>query len=142
MILEHYRGEEAPTDRGERGLRAYDVWMYAFRGGRIEPNGNAYNFAVVQDSRRLAAEFFSELEAEWQGDDDSAACVRKICTEAAQLYRQMAEQLRELIVRFPFPSGGDPNSAVNSERAVQVLQDVKAREEQAVSLLEQLLEAI
>lgn len=142
MILDHYHGKEAPIDRGERGLRAYGVWVDAFRGGNIEPNGNAYNIAVLQDARRFAAEFLEEISAEWQGDDPSDERIRALGTEAAQLYRQMAEQLQELAVLFPFPSGGDPKSIVNRERAVSVLQSVKALEEQVVSLLEQINSAI
>ncbi|GIP36514.1 RNA polymerase sigma factor [Paenibacillus sp. J2TS4] len=142
MILDHYDGKEAPTDRGERGLRAYDVWINAFRGGKIEPNGNAYNIAVVQDARRFAADFLSEINAEWQGDDESDELIRALSAEAAQLFRQMAEQLQELALLFPFPSGGDPNSVVNRERAVNVLQSVKGLEEQAVSLLEQMNAAL
>lgn len=142
MILDHYHGKEAPTDRGERGLRAYDVWINAFRGGKIEPNGNAYNIAVVQDARRLAAEFLSEINAEWQGSDEADERIRALSAEAAHLYRQAAEQLRELTLLFPFPSGGDPNSVENRERAVMVLESVKGLEEQAVSLLEQMNEAL
>lgn len=142
MVLEHYRGLEAPADRCERGLRAYDAWMEAFRGGRIEPNGNAYNAAVVQDARRLAADFLSELSAEWEGNEESDARIRALSGEGARLYRQMAEQLQELVARFPFPSGGDPNSDASREFAVRTLQSVKALEEQAVSVLERMSEAL
>nr|WP_274654957.1 RNA polymerase sigma factor [Paenibacillus humicola] len=137
MILDHYRGNEAAADRCERGLRAYDVWMDAFRGGNIEPNGNAYNVAVVQDARRLAADFLVEI-ADRQGGEASDEPIRTLGAEAAKLYRSMAEQLQELAERFPFPAGGDPNSAAGRERAVSVLQSVKALEEQAVSLLERM----
>ncbi|WP_308443032.1 RNA polymerase sigma factor [Xylanibacillus composti] len=142
MILDHYHGIESPTDRGERGLRAYDVWIDAFHGGKIEPNGNAYNMEVVQDARRLAAEFLREICAKWQGDGESYKRMRALSAEAAQVYQQMSEELQELVVLFPFPAGGDPNSVVNLERAVKVLQSVKALEEQAVSLLEQMNAAI
>lgn len=142
MILDHYQGREAPVDRGERGLRAYDIWIHAVRSGDIEPNGNAYNLAVVQDARRLAADFLTELSEEWQGNDQADERVRSLSAEAARLYRRMAEQLQELVLLFPFPSGGDPNSAVNRNRLVHILQSVKALEEQAVSLLERMNGAI
>lgn len=142
MILDHYHGKEAPTNLGERGLRAYDVWMDAFHGGKIEPNGNAYNIAVVQDARLYAASFLSEIGAEWQGDGESDERIRTLSAEVAQVYRQMAEQLQELASLFPFPSGGDPNSGMNRERAVHVLQLVKSLEEQNVSLLEQMNAAL
>ncbi|WP_238177954.1 RNA polymerase sigma factor [Paenibacillus contaminans] len=130
MILDHYHGREAATDRGERGLRAYDVWMEAFHSGNIEPNGNAYSLAVLQDARRFAADFLDEISKGRQGGDPSDERIRVLGTEAAQLYRQMAEQLQELVLLFPFPSGGDPNLMENRNRLVNVLQEVKALEEQ------------
>lgn len=142
MILDHYHGKEAPTHLGERGLRAYDVWMDAFRGGKIEPNGNAYNIAVVQDARWYAADFLSEIGVGWQGDDSSDERIRTLSAEAAQLYRDIAEQMQELATLFPFPSGGDPNTEANRERAIHVLQLVKSLEEQVVTLLEQMNAAL
>lgn len=138
MILEHYHGKESSFDRSERGLRAYDAWIDAFRGGKIEPNGNAYNAAVVHDARCYAAAFLNGISSEWQGTDETDDRIRAISAEAAQLYQQIAEHLRELTIRFPFPSGGDPNAPENSERAIQVLQAVKTLEEQGVALLEQM----
>ncbi len=137
MILDHYCGREEPFDQGKRGLEAYDVWMDAFRGGEIEPNGNAYNLAVVGDARRLAADFLYEMSETWHGDDKSDDRTRAICMEASSLYRRMAEQLQELAILFPFPAGGDPNEVSNREQAIRVLQSVKELEEQAVALLEQ-----
>ncbi|WP_240647519.1 RNA polymerase sigma factor [Paenibacillus nanensis] len=142
MALQHYRGEEAPLDRAERGLRAYDAWIGAFRGGKIEPNGNAYNAAVVHDARYYAAEFLSGISAEWQGSGEEDTQLRKLSAEAAKAYRQIAEQLHELAKLFPFPAGDDPNLRENGERAVQVLRTVKTLEERAVSLLEQMYAAL
>lgn len=142
MIIDHYRGRDAPTDRGERGLRAYEVWVNAFHGGNIEPNGNSYNTAVVQEARRLAADFLSEVSAEWQGSDDTDERIRTLSAEAALLYRQMAEQMQVLVELFPFPAGGEPNKKENRDRAVKVLQSVWTLEEQAVSLLEKMHEAM
>ncbi|CAG7614962.1 RNA polymerase sigma factor [Paenibacillus allorhizosphaerae] len=141
-ILDHYNGTEAPTDRGVRGLRAYDVWIEAFHGGGIEPNGNAYNVAVVQDARRLAADFLHEIGTEWQGNDETTGRIRALSSEAALLYRHIAEQLHELAALFPFPSGGNPNTNENRERAIKVLRSIKSLEEQAVSLLERMHAAV
>lgn len=142
MILDHYHGRESSMDHAERGIRAYDAWIDAFRGGKIEPNGNAYNAAVVHDARHYAAAFLNGISAEWRGAEDTDNRIRAISAEAARLYRQMAEQLRELAIMFPFPAGGDPNVQENSERAIRTLQAVKALEEQAVALLEQMHAAL
>jgi len=137
-ILDHYRGKEESLDRCEHGLRAYDVWIAAFVGGKIEPNGNAYNFAVVEDARQFAADFLNEISTDWQGSDTADERLRALSAEAAQVYRLMAEQLHELVALFPFPSGGEPNAKMNRERAIEVLQSVKSLEEQGVTILEQM----
>jgi len=137
MILDHYYGKEEAFDEGKRGIEAYDVWIDAFCGGKIEANGNAYNIAVVGDARRLAADFLNELSSAWQGDDESDNRIRELCKKAAFIYRKIAEKFQELALMFPFPSGGEPNADANREPAIGVLQSIKELEEQAVSLLEQ-----
>jgi len=142
MVLDHYYGKEEPFKVGKRGLEAYDVWMDAFHGGKIEPNGNAYNIAVVGDARRLAADFLGELSSTWQGDDESDKRIRELSTEAASVYKKIAEKFQKLALMFPFPSGGEPNADVNRENAIDVLQSIRELEEQSVSLLEQCLKIV
>jgi RNA polymerase sigma factor (sigma-70 family) len=142
MILDHYHGNEAPSDRAERGLRAYDVWIAAFCGGNVEPNGNAYNFAVVQDARVMAARFLAEISAGWHGEAAADGRIRALAAEGAEMYRRIAEQLCELTTLFPFPAGGDPNEPTSRDRAIEVLQAVKALEERAVALLARMREQL
>lgn len=139
MILDHYQGRDEPVEPGVRGLSAYDSWMDAFRSGGIEPNGNAYNIAVVQDARRLAAEFWKEIGAEFNGGSEEDNLLRKLSGEASELYGQIAEQLQVLVKLFPFPSGGDPQAPENREQAIAVLKAVKSLEERAIVLLERML---
>jgi len=136
MVLDHYHGNEEPFDQGKRGLEAYDVWIDAFRGGKIEPNGNAYNIAVVGDARRLAADFLREVNAGWEGDSESDEQIRELTLNAASLYQRMAEQYQELARLFPFPAGGAPNSTDHREHVIHALRSLKSLEEQAVACLE------
>jgi RNA polymerase sigma factor (sigma-70 family) len=138
MILAHYDGEKLADDRGVCGLHAYETWMEAFRKGHIDPFGNAYNFAVVQDARRLAADFLRELATDWTDGDAADARMRELSGEAAQLYEIIAARLGELTSRFPFPAGGDPNSIESRDVAISVLQQVADTERQAVGLLNQM----
>ena len=43
---------------------------------------------------------------------------------------------------FPFPQGGEPREDAQAERAIRLLREAKAAEEQGVRLLEQMLEAL
>jgi hypothetical protein len=137
-ILSHYRGEEPRAPHCMNGLDAYDAWMDAFPGGGIEPNGNTYNLAVVGDARHHGAAFFQELAT---GGFGGAAGNQSLFSEAAEQY-QSAALFRELSSLFPFPSGGEPNDPANSERAIRLLQLAKQHEQQAVSLLERMLEQL
>ncbi|TMV43815.1 hypothetical protein FE783_34165 [Paenibacillus mesophilus] len=136
MILAHYRGEEVCGPRIVYGLNAYDTWIEAFRGAQIEPNGNAYNVAVVQDARHYASAFLAELADTWQGDSVADERIRSLSREASGLYRNMAEELLVLRDMFPFPTEGEPNQPAQAERSIGVLQSVKRLEQQAVGLLE------
>lgn len=138
MILAHYEGEKLEDDRGVCGLHAYETWVEAFREGHIDPFGNAYNFAVVQDARRLAADFLRELAADWTDGNAADARMKELFGEAAQLYGLIATRLGKLTSQFPFPSGGDPNSIESRKDAISVLQQVTETERQAVGLLNQM----
>lgn len=137
-IIDHYDGREQRVGNIVTGLEAYDAWMEAFSGGNIEPNGNAYNAAVVHEARQFAAAFLEELAASWQGTDEADVRIRRLCTGASALYRQLAEPLRELTSMFPFPEGGQPNDKANALAADRILEQAKALELQAVGLLRQI----
>ncbi|QAY65944.1 hypothetical protein [Paenibacillus protaetiae] len=142
QIIRHYNGVEAPNGTIVHGLAAYETWIDAFRGGQIEPNGNAYNAAVIQEARMYASLFLSELAESWESgqdaDADADSEVRAICREAAALYGETAEQLKTLTTRFPFPAGGDPHAAAEANAAIAALQQAYKLETEAFALLEQL----
>ncbi|WP_018758012.1 RNA polymerase sigma factor [Paenibacillus terrigena] len=142
MILDHYQGREEQCMNAIQGLSAYSVWIDAFRGGKIEPNGNAYNTVLLWDARRNAAAFLHEVAATWEGETPSDGHVRELSGTAAATYTQIAEQLQELHQMFPFPMGGEPNDPARAERSIQILQSVHALEVQAVATLEQMSEAL
>lgn len=138
-IVRHYRGQEPASPRTVVGLAAYDAWIEALRGGEVEPNGNAYNAAVVQDCRRLAADFLGELAAGWQGEAAADERIRSLSREAARQYGDAAEELRGLTSLFPFPEGGAPNEPDQAKRAIAILEAVKALETEGCLLLEAML---
>lgn len=62
VILAHYKGYDPYAMPGTIcGLGAYAAWREALREGKVEPNGHAYNIAVLRDARHYAREFFREL---------------------------------------------------------------------------------
>ena len=142
MILDHYHGREVQCMNAIQGLNAYSVWIDAFRGGKIEPNGNAYNTVLLWDARRNAAAFLNEVSVTWTGETPHDVQVRELSRTAAATYAQMAGQLQELHQMFPFPMGGEPNDPASSERSIQILQSVHALEMQAVLTLEQIYKAL
>nr|WP_166245531.1 sigma-70 family RNA polymerase sigma factor [Paenibacillus turpanensis] len=139
LILDHYHGRESGFEDCVHGLKAYETWMEAFRAGNIEPNGNAYNAAVIQEARAQGAAFLKELSESWKGDGERSQQIRGLCREASATYEQIADQLADLCVRFPFPAGGAPNEEAQAQAAIAVLQEVYELEKTAVGLLEQLL---
>ncbi len=142
MILDHYHGREVQCMNAIHGLKAYSVWIDAFRGGKIEPNGNAYNTVVLWDARRHAAAFLNELADSWIGDTPLDVNMREWSLAAAGIYSQISEHLQEMHQMFPFPMGGEPNDPARATRSIQILQSVEALEHEAVATLEQMYKAL
>ncbi|NGQ96222.1 sigma-70 family RNA polymerase sigma factor [Brevibacillus sp. SYP-B805] len=138
MILAHYRGEEPREPGCINGLDAYDAWCEAYQAGTIEPNGNAYNLAVVHDARRYAAAFLKELadlpEESFPGGEE----VRALCREAAAHCTETAAAFSRLCSMFPFPAGGEPHDRAQAQAAVHQLQAAKAHEQQTLAALEKM----
>ncbi len=109
--FDHYEGREinSPSE-SVRGIKAYDVWCDAFRGRKVEPNGNAYNIAVIMDCRKYAGEFLKEVMTSWPQTEETDIRVRSLLGEAAELYVAIADNFYKLHQLYPFPQGGDPMS--------------------------------
>lgn len=142
MILRHYHGGEERFPRSVNGLEAYQVWLDAYRNRSIEPNGNAYNLAVVHDARLYAAAFLQELGDTWLVDVDVSAEIVDLSKAAAKKYREVSNQFAQICKLFPFPSGGDPNNEQQANQAIQLIQTARTHEEEAVALLEQMYERL
>lgn len=134
-ILEHYDGEERniPAD-SVKGMAAYDVWIEAFGKGEIEPNGNAYNIAVIRDARSNAAEFFKELQASWPAKGEQGRSIQAYFGEAEAAYTTISTYFDKLHERFPFPEGGMPNDPSGAEIVTQLI-TIKEEELKAVEIL-------
>jgi len=139
-VLAHYRGEDPYTlPNTVSGVAAYAVWREALEYRRVEPNGHAYNIAVLWDARRYASEFFKELSLKWA----STACYSSLipfCLQAEELYRNMSQKLNTLVALFPFPDGGLPNEKLHADQAISILLEVEELERAAVVAIKALLE--
>ncbi|QYR23869.1 sigma-70 family RNA polymerase sigma factor [Paenibacillus sp. sptzw28] len=139
MILGHYNGDEPAQAGVTRGIAAYDEWCGALRGGEVEPNGNAYNAAVVRDARRYAEQFLMEMTELWKaGTHPGDEQIRAWLGEAAELYGSMGGPFNELCDMFPFPEGGQPGDPAQSARAVHLLQRIQELERLSVALLKRI----
>ncbi|MCP1187292.1 RNA polymerase sigma factor [Paenibacillus sp. 1781tsa1] len=141
-VLAHYRGEDAYTlPNTVSGVTAYAVWREALEYRRVEPNGHAYNIAVLWDARRYASEFFKEVSLKWA----SNACYSSLipfCLQAEELYRNMSQKLNTLVELFPFPDGGLPNEKLHADQAISILLEVEELERAAVVVIKALLEGM
>ena len=140
MILDHYEGREinSPSE-SVRGIKAYDVWCDAFRGRKVEPNGNAYNIAVIMDGRKYAGEFLKEVMTSWPQAEETDIRVRSLLGEAAELYVHIADNFSKLHQLYPFPQGGEPNEPSNAQQSIGLLETIKTKELRAVEILRETL---
>lgn len=156
-ILAHYNGCDPYTLHGTvSGLAAYAAWREALQKGGVEPNGHAYNIAVLWDARNYASAFFKELSQIWTCSVDMLANVQlkngqdkrirtnsnrlvDLCFMAEKQYRFIAERLYILVQYFPFPDDGKPNHHIYADRAISVLEEVEQLERSAVKTLEMML---
>ncbi|WP_053375331.1 RNA polymerase sigma factor [Paenibacillus sp. FJAT-27812] len=143
MIVEHYDGEPSSiTASSVKGIQAYDVWCDAFRAGTVEPNGNAYNIAVIMDGRKQAAPFLNEMLTSWPEASEEDIQIRELLREAAQQYEQIASNYEALHHMFPFPEGGEPNNDLYASKSIGLLQAIKKQEEAAVKSFRNLLDQL
>ncbi len=143
MIIEFAEGRApALSDEYKHGLAGYDAWIEAFKNRVADPFGNAYNAAVVSCAREYAAKFFEEMPVKWTGEDELDREMAALAPEAAFHYKRTAESLRELSGMFPFPQGGEPRDPGLADRAVELLAAAKEAEEQGVTVLRRMYDAI
>jgi len=147
LAVSHARTPYAELVEGSHrnGLAAFDAWIEAFGNRTVDPFGNSVNAGKVADAREFAARFLRELSEQggaYLGEAERDARVRQIALEAAGQYGIVAERLAELRAMFPFPQGGEPNEDAQAARAIELLRDAKAAEEQGVGQLERLLDAL
>lgn len=138
--LAHYRGDDPYTlPNTVSGVAAYAVWREALEYRRVEPNGHAYNIAVLWDARRYASEFFKELSLKWASIASYSSLI-PFCLQAEELYRNMSQKLNTLAELFPFPDGGLPNEKLHADQAISILLEVEELERAAVVAIKALLE--
>ncbi|MFE6074655.1 RNA polymerase sigma factor [Paenibacillus sp. NPDC057886] len=141
-VLAHYRGEDPYTlPNSVSGLAAYAVWREALEYRRVEPNGHAYNIAVLRDARRYASKFFEELSLSWASVPRYTSMIPISC-QVDELYRSMTQRLNTLAELFPFPEGGLPNEKLQADQAISILLEVEELERAAVVAIKALLEGM
>lgn len=139
-----YRGKlQKPEHEPFRnGLEAYEAWMEAFAGKHINIVGNAYNLAVVADAREFAVKFFGGFRQKWPGETSLERDIVALADEAAAHFEQAASALGAMRAMFPFPHGGEPNDPNEADAAIRLLKQTKTAEEQAVSVMERMLDRL
>ncbi|SEK44591.1 RNA polymerase sigma factor [Paenibacillus sp. OK003] len=141
-VLAHYRGEDPYTlPNTVSGLAAYAVWREALENRWLEPNGHAYNIAVLWDARRYASDFFKELSVKWASTTRYFSLI-PLCLQAEELYRNMSQRLNMLKQCFPFPDGGLPNEKLHADQAISILLEIEELERAAVVVVKALLEGM
>lgn len=130
-VIKHPIGEMA------QGLMAYEAWIEAFHGERINARFNAYNLAIYSECRQHSVKFLQNLVSE-----NITEQVNSILGEAIQHYEKVVDSFKALTEIFPFPGGGDPKDPNNAQRAIQLLSNAKAAEEHGLFALEKLYTAL
>ncbi|KPV61270.1 hypothetical protein QJ48_00890 [Paenibacillus sp. A3] len=136
IIVTHARGREPAVPGYTSGLASYDVWIEAFRSGQADPIGHAYNVALLTEAREHAVRFLETLS--------SHAVFRSIpklgegMQAAVHDFRSVNDLYHKLYPSFPY---GLPGVNMDiSARTVDLLQRIKASEEQGIRQLERMLE--
>lgn len=140
MAIEHGRTTDVkkhPIGEMAQGLMAYDAWIEAFNGERINTRFNAYNIAVYSECRHHAVKFLRDLMSESISEQANS-----ILAESIQHYEKVVDSFKALTEIFPFPGGGDPKDPKNAQSAIQLLSNAKDAEEQGLFALEKLLYAL
>jgi predicted transcriptional regulator YdeE len=141
MITKHarFRYHRYPEPPYQNGLAGFDAWINAFRRGTVDMFGNAYNAALICDSRAYGVKFLQELQLKWNGTSHEEQQISQLAGAAAEHYRAVFDALVELPKLYPFPQGGNPNVSTNAAYSIAVLERAKASEERGVETLEQML---
>jgi hypothetical protein len=124
------------------GIPGYDAWIQAFTTKHIDIPENAYNLAVVADGRAFAAQFFKNFPNSIFGQTPLGSILAPYAAEAALYYRQTSDTLAQLLPRFPFPHGGEPNDPQEAELAIQLLIKAKSEETNGVTIMKKMLDVM
>lgn len=135
---ELYEGKENAVPTAVKGIAAYDAWIESLHGRQIEPNGHAYNIEVLRDARYYAAEFFKELVTAWPKAMEDGPDLTTSFEAAAALFTGICKKFTVLHGMFPFPKGGEPNSAEQAATAISLVEEIKALEIEAAAKLSQM----
>jgi hypothetical protein len=101
----------------------------------VSPSGNAVLVQMLQSARRDAATFL-------RGEASRLLpAVGPVLARAAMAYDAEALALSRMMTMFPFPSGGDTNSAAARVVAASALREALTREHEALGALREVLAA-
>jgi hypothetical protein len=149
LILFHARHREPGLSEYWNGFSAYDAWINAFTQRTIDEIGNSYNIAYITDARTFALEFLKNAATSWPDDDPIhnrmahgtvpyKLRVAEWTSKAAAQYSKVVHCFEQLQMMFPFPQGGNPNDPEQAGKAIELLKEAKAAEENGIALLEEL----
>mgnify|MGYP001362355374 CR=1 FL=1 len=138
----HSQGYKRENSQFRNGLAGYDAWIEAMSCRNVDVYGNALHALYVYDQRLFATEFLKRIADEWDGDSAGDEQLRSLASQAGGRYDAVADELAELTLRFPFPTGGNPNDPEQAEAAIANLTTARAAEEQGVAKLEEMLKLL
>jgi hypothetical protein len=136
MVIHHAYGNEVGLPGFSTGLKAFDAWIAAFSGGKVEESGNAYNVAVINDARQYAIHFLRQLPVYGMMPDISY--ILEVVHRVIPIYDAIAKLFAELAVLFPYPNGGEPNNPVYANQAIELLKKISELEIKGINQLEQI----
>ncbi|MCX7572058.1 sigma-70 family RNA polymerase sigma factor [Tumebacillus sp. DT12] len=146
MAIRHARGEERAALPGYAvGLAAYDVFADALLQGAAHPFGSAYTAAVVGEARKSAAEFLTRLSRPYRHFrtlQPHHYQFQQLAALAAAHYARVSAAWLGIEALFPFPAAQDEITVDVREKAITLLAEAKAAEEQGVAVLESMYECV
>ena len=107
------------------GIGAYDIWTKALDQGNAHDHGNWWNATVWSECRSMAAQYFEEIAANYEG------VISEKARELTGQYKDIADLLKQISDKEKGPSDKIP-----------LLKKAREKEVDAISKIEQLLQEL
>ncbi|GKU78982.1 RNA polymerase sigma factor [Paenibacillus sp. L3-i20] len=137
LAIKHARGGEVTFHEYVNGLAAYDVWIELLERDKVDARGCAEYLSVMQEARGSAAVLLRKAaNGLFDGVDEKWSIA---AMTAANHFAEVEAAFAKLCQLFPLPAGVDLRVRDHRMQAVQLLQEARNSEAQAISGLESLV---